>query len=42
MYKPQHEAHFRPLKEQRNRTGVIDGHLPSQLPTFGILRSVDW
>jgi len=35
-------THFRPLKEQRNQTGVIDGHLPNQLPTYGILCSVDW
>jgi hypothetical protein len=35
-------THFRPLKEQRNRTRVIDGHVPSQHPTFGILCSVNW
>jgi len=35
-------THFRPLKEQYNQIGVSEGHLPSQLPTCGILCSVDW
>jgi hypothetical protein len=35
-------THFRPLKEQRNRIGVIDGHLLHQLTSFGILCSVEW
>jgi hypothetical protein len=35
-------THFRRLQEQCNQAGVTDGHLPCQLPTFGILCSVDW